>query len=360
LELEGVDAIHSGRMLLRRNHIRRFVMKGKALLTGIFAVVMIMFFCLSLTYAAPATIRFSSGAPENHFLTKQYIEWAKLVEKISKGDIKVQVYHSAQLYRDNEIIKAVQTGGVESGCAFTLYLESQLVPAMKVYQMPYLFQNLDETWKVYKSEVGAAWKQTAEKKGVKLLAIVTMPAPEDHIVLTTKPVKVPADIKGLVIRGATPEHAIVIKKWGAGPSFLTGAEVYLGLQRNTINGAINSLATYMDRKLYEAAPYAVMTPLSVVHTFIIMNKNYFEKLTPEQQKVILEASATIENNTVQVSKNTLKEDLEAAKKKAKIYVPNAAEAAQWREGVSGLWDEITKGNKETVDALKKVREMLKR
>jgi TRAP-type C4-dicarboxylate transport system substrate-binding protein len=335
-------------------------MKTRLLVTGIVAMI-IMLAGVHLTHAAPLTIKFSSGAPENHFLTKQYIEWGKLVEKISKGDVKVQIYHSAQLYRDNEVIKAVQTGGVESGCAFTLYLESQLVPAMKVYQMPYLFQTLDETWTVYKSEVGAGWKQTAERKGVKLLALVAMPAPEDHIVLTTKPVKVPADIKGLIIRGATPEHAMVIKKWGAGPSFLTGAEVYLGLQRNTINGAINSLATYMDRKLYEAAPYVLMTPLSVVHTFIVMNKGFFDKLTPEQQKAVLEASATIENNTIQVSKNTLKEDLEAVKKKAKaLYVPNAAEAAQWREGVSGLWDEITKGNKDAADALKKVREILKR
>ena len=115
------------------------------------------------------------------------------------------------------------------------------------------------------SEVGAAWKQTAERKGVKLLALVVMPAPEDHIILTTKPVKVPADIKGMVIRGASPEHALAIKKWGAGPSFLTGAEVYLGSPANTINGAINSLATYMDRKLYEVAPHVFMTRFSRTH-----------------------------------------------------------------------------------------------
>ena len=94
---------------------------------------MSVFVHLPMGYAAPVTIRFSSGAPENHFLTKQYIEWAKLIEKNSKGDMKVQVYHSAQLFRDNEVIKAVQTGALESGCAFTMYVENQLVPAMKVY-----------------------------------------------------------------------------------------------------------------------------------------------------------------------------------------------------------------------------------
>ena len=335
-------------------------MKKRVLLTSILAALTIMFICLPNSYSAPVTIRFSSGAPETHFLTRQYIEWAKLVENNSKGDLKVQVYHSAQLFRDNEVIKAVQTGALESGCAFTLYLENQLVPAMKVFQCPFLFQALDDTTKVYRSELGTAWKATAERKGVKILGMVVFPAPEDHIILTAKPVKVPADIKGMVIRGATPEHALAIKKWGAGPSFLTGAEVYLGLQRGTINGAINSLLTYMERKLYEVSPNVTFMPLSAVHTFIVVNKNFFDRLTPEQQKVVLDASTTIENNTVPFALKTFKEDLEEAKKKAKLYYPTPAELSLWKEGMPSIWDDMTKGNEEVAAALKKVRATLNR
>lgn len=333
--------------------------KGR-LLAIVLAVSMSVFVHLPKGYAAPVTIRFSSGAPESHFLTKQYIEWGKLIETNSKGDIKVQVYHSAQLFRDNEVIKAVQTGGLESGCAFTLYLENQLVPAMKVFQCPFLFQALDDTMKVYRSEVGTAWKATAERKGVKILGMVVFPAPEDHIILTAKPVKVPADIKGMVIRGATPEHALAIKKWGAGPSFLTGAEVYLGLQRGTINGAINSLLTYMERKLYEVSPNVTFMPLSAVHTFIVINKNFFDRLTPEQQKIVLDASTTIENNTVPFALKTFKEDLEEAKKKAKLYYPTPAELSLWKEGMTSIWDDMAKGNEEVEAALKKVRAVLNR
>jgi TRAP-type C4-dicarboxylate transport system substrate-binding protein len=333
--------------------------------TGVLAAVLlaaVALCCISPSngHSAPVTLRFSSGAPENHFLTQQYIEWANRVEKNSKAEIKVQVYHSAQLFKDNEVIKAVQTEALESGCGFTMYIENQLVPAMKVYMMPFLFQSVDETWKVYKSELGDSWKKTAEKKGVKLLAMVVMPGPEDHIILTTKPVKVPADLSGQVIRGASPEHALAIKKWGAGPSFLTGAEVYLGLQRNTINGAVNSIATYVDRKLYEVAPYVVQVPLSVVHTFIIMNKGVFDKLTPEQQKAILEASAAIEDNTLRVGKATLKEDIEVAGKKAKVYTPSSSEMALWKEGMPALWDEIAKDKPDVVEALKTVKAMLQR
>ncbi len=335
-------------------------MKKTVLWTSIFVALTVMVICLPNGYSAPVTIRFSSGAPETHFLTKQYIEWAKLIENNSKGDIKVQVYHSAQLFRDNEVIKAVQTGALESGCAFTMYLENQLVPAMKVFQFPFLLQALDDTMKVYRSEVGTAWKATAERKGVKILGLVVFPAPEDHIILTSKLVKVPADIKGMVIRGASPEHALAIKKWGAGPSFLTGAEVYLGLQRGTINGAINSLLTYMERKLYEVSPNVTFMPLSAVHTFIVMNKSVFDRLTPEQQKIILDASRTIENNTVPFALKTFKEDLEEAKKKAKLYYPTPAELNLWKEGMTSVWDDLAKGNEEVSTTFKSVRATLNR
>jgi C4-dicarboxylate-binding protein DctP len=335
-------------------------MKKRALLASVLMAFMIMLIGLQTGYSAPITIRFSSGAPESHFLTKQYIEWGKLIETNSKGGIKVQVYHSAQLFRDNEVIKAVQTGALESGCAFTMYSENQLVPAMKVFQFPFLFQALDDTMKVYRSEVGTAWKATAERKGVKILGLVVFPAPEDHIILTSKPVRVPADIKGMVIRGASPEHALAIKKWGAGPSFLTGAEVYLALQRGTINGAINSLLTYMERKLYEVSPHAIFMPLSAVHTFIVMNKSVFDRLAPEQQKIILDASMAIENNTVPFALKTFKEDLEEAKKKAKLYYPTHAELSLWKEGMSPIWDDLAKTNEEVSTAFKNVRTILNR
>ena len=335
-------------------------MKKRVLLTGVLAAWMGAFICLSLAYAAPVTIRFSNGAPENHFLTQQYIEWGKLVEKNSKGEVKVQVYHSAQLFRDNEVIKAVQTGALEAGCAYAMYAENQLVPAMKVLMMPFLYKDLDDTMKVYRSEVGTAWKATADQKGVKLLNLVMFPAPDDEIILTAKPVKVPADVKGTVLRVVGPETAALAQKWGAGASFISGAEVYLALQRGTVNGAFNSLTTYVERKLYEVGPYVIFLPSINVQTFIAINKGFFERLAPPQQKAILDASATIEANTQQVAEKTLKEALEEAKKKAKLYTPTAAELNLWKEGTTSIWEEMAKKNPDVAAALKKTRSILNR
>lgn len=336
-------------------------MKRWTVLTGALLMALIaMAIEIRPADAAPVTIRFSNGTPANSFLTKQYIEWGNLVEQKTHGEVKVQIYHSAQLFRDNEVIKAIQTGGIEAGCAYAMYAENQLVPSLKVYQMPYLFNSIEEVWKVYRSEIGTEWKTAAEKKGVKLLAMVSFPSPEADIIVSTKPIKVPADMKGSVIRAVSPETAAAIKKWGGGPSFITGAELYLALQRNTLNGAISSLTPYMERKLYEVAPYAVFYPGMAIETFIAVNKGFFDRLTPAQQKAILEASAEIEGKTVQVAKETFNKNLEETKKKGKLYTPTAAEMALWKDGMPAIWDEAASKNKDVAVTLKKVRAMLNR
>jgi C4-dicarboxylate-binding protein DctP len=310
--------------------------------------------------SAGTTIRVSTGAPEQHFITKQYLEWAKLVESNTKGEVQVQVYHSAQLFRDNEVIKAVATGAIEAGCAFTMYLENQLVPAMKVFQMPFFFQSSNEILAVVRSDIGAAMRKTAEQKGVKLLGLAMFPSPQDTIVMATKPIKVRDDVKGMVIRAVSPESSAIIKRWGAGPSFLTGAEVYMGLQRGTIHGAVNSVTTYVERKLYEVAPHAVFLPVISVHTFIAMNKGFFDRLTPAQQKAVLDASAAIEGATEAAAQQAYRHDMDEARQKAKLYQPTPAELAVWREGSEGIWEELSKGQKEVSETLKGAAALLKR
>jgi C4-dicarboxylate-binding protein DctP len=310
--------------------------------------------------AAPRVIRFSSGQPENHYHTRQYMEWARLVEQNSGGQLKVQIYHSAQLYRDNEVAKAVQMGALESGALLTMYLSNQVVPASKVYQLPFLLETLDEAMKVYRSDIGKGWSKTAEQKGIKLLSIICYPSPPDTVLLSTKPVKVPADLKGMVIRAVSPEAGGALKKWGAGPSFLAGSETYLGLQRGTINGSVTSITNYVERKLYEVARYAIFLPMMTVHTYIVMNKKFFDSLPAAQQKAIIDASLAVEARTEQIALKALKDDTDQARKNATLYQPTKTEMNQWKAGMQGIWEDAAKSDKDVADGLKKIRAMFNR
>ena len=316
---------------------------------------------LAETHAAPITIRFSSALPGHNFMTKQCVEWAKLVEQNSGGELKVQIFDSAQLYKDSELIKAIQTGAVDAGMMGSPFLGTQLLPTMRVFQMPFLFQTVDDMIKVYHSKVGDSWKNTAEKKGVKVMGLIVHPSPEDQLIAAVKAVRMPADLKGMTIRVIGPDDAAAMKKWGAAPSFIPGMDVYPALQRGTLQGAIGSVMLQVELKRYEVAPYAVFLPLAGAQAYYGMNKEVFDKLTPKQQKALLDASATMESRTKEMTMKDLAVAMEQLKKVMKdLHTPTPQEMAQWKEGVSDMWPELVGTNKELADVLKETRALLGR
>ena len=332
----------------------------------VFAVaVIVSLFCvlggLSQVAAAPVTMKFSCSMPPHDFMTKQAVEWAKLVEQKSGGELKVQIFDSAQLYKDPDLPKAIMTGAVDGGLLGSPFVGTTLIPALRVFQMPFLFHNVDEMAKIYHSKVGDGWRATAEKKGVKIMGLVVHPSPEDQLIATKTPVKVPADIKGMAIRVVGPDDAAYIKKRGGSPSPVPGMDVYPALQRGTLQGSIGSVMLQISLKRYEVAPYAIFLPIAGAQAYFGINKEFFDKLDPKQQKALLDASAEWEKKSKSVTMEALKVAMADLKTKMKgLYTPNAQELALWKEGVEEMWPELVGNNKELADALKETRAILGR
>jgi TRAP-type C4-dicarboxylate transport system substrate-binding protein len=227
--------------------------------------------------------------------------------------------------------------------------------------MPFLFHNVDEMATIYHSKVGDGWRATAEKKGVKIMGLVVHPSPEDQLIATKTPVKIPADIKGMAIRVVGPDDAAYIKKRGGSPSPVPGMDVYPALQRGTLQGSIGSVMLQISLKRYEVAPYAIFLPIAGAQAYFGINKEFFDKLDPKQQKALLDASAEWEKKSKSVTMEALKVAMADLKTKMKgLHTPNAQELALWKEGVEEMWPELVGSNKELADALKETRAILGR
>jgi TRAP-type C4-dicarboxylate transport system substrate-binding protein len=215
--------------------------------------------------------------------------------------------------------------------------------------------------KIYHSKVGEGWKATAEKKGVKMMGLLVHPSPEDQIIATKKPVKVPTDLKGMAIRVAGPDDAKVIQKWGGTPSMIPGMDVYPALQRDTIQGSIGSVMLQIELKRYEVAPYAIFLPIAGAQAYYAVNKDWYDKLNPKQQKALQDASAAMEKRSKDMTMKELAENMADLKTKMKgLYKPTAQELSQWKAGMEEMWPQLASSNKELEEALKETRAILKR
>jgi len=123
----------------------------------------------------------------------------------------------------------------------------------------------------------------------------------DRHLLVKKPVRKLADLKGMKVR--VPNNTIQIKGFevlGAVPTPMPLGEVYTALQQGVVDGLENPIPVLYKGKFAEVAKYLVLTGHVKNFTTWICGTKVFNSLTPEQQKILMEAgdAAGAYNNSV--------------------------------------------------------------
>jgi TRAP-type transport system periplasmic protein len=115
--------------------------------------------------------------------------------------------------------------------------------------------------------------------------------------LTTSNRKVmsPADLKGLKIRvPETPTILEVMKAWGASPTPVPAAELYLAMKQGLVDGQDNGFDAIAGAKYFEVQKYAMRIDYIQSGLVVLMAADKWARLSPAQQKAMTEAAAATE------------------------------------------------------------------
>jgi len=154
-----------------------------------------------------------------------------------------------------------------------------------------------------------------------------------------KPLRKLEDFKGKRIRGYSELSTLLIQALGAGPVFLSVGEVYLALQRGTIDGTLTSTCSVYERKFYEVTKYLTYVTINEVPLVpaVLINSKIWNKLAPDIQKAMLEAS---KDNQEWGFKEALKETeeclAEVKKGGMEIYYMPDTEKKRWIDATKPL------------------------
>ena len=115
-------------------------------------------------------MRLSLDTSATHTRTVQMTAFAQELEKLASGKIKVEVFHSAQLFRDRDVGKALRQGGAEMGVPGPWNLTG-IETNLDITQAPSFYgRTAAKVYKVMDGEVGQALNGMLEKKlGVKVV-----------------------------------------------------------------------------------------------------------------------------------------------------------------------------------------------
>ena len=247
--------------------------------------------CLSAASAWAATeFKLSNQFPPNHHVSAGMRVFADKVAEYSNGDLSVKIYDSGSLYRDAEIVKAIRSGSTEVGLV-PINKWSGMIPAVDIFDLPFSFPKLSYL-KDFLDGSAQLFDESFAKYGTKVLFWVDYGYVQ--FFNSKRPLKMPEDFKGLTIRAYSAGDAETLKVLGAAPTIISSAEMYMALQRGTIDGADTGMPAAISRKVVEVQKYMTVANYAVAEFLVQANLKWWNGLTADQQSAIMKAAADAE------------------------------------------------------------------
>jgi tripartite ATP-independent transporter DctP family solute receptor len=286
-------------------------MKGIRKYFVLFAVLII----LPLVITLPAFGQQKFVLKFNHVLGVKepyhqgFTDWAKAVDEKTKGGLKIEVFHSAQLGVEEDIIEQMRQGANVGQNTDSARL-GNYVPGIAVMNGPYFATTLEEVIKIKNTPTVKAWTdELANKFGLKVLSFTWVQGYRHFF--TNKPIRKPEDLKGMRIR--TPPAPIwqeSIRALGATPVALPFGEMYTALQQKAIEGVELVYNNIPAGRFYEVLKYANETRHIMLINFEVMSAKYFNSLPADYQKILVEEC---DKAGLETSKRILASELEVKK-----------------------------------------------
>lgn len=239
--------------------------------------------------AQTTKIRFAHAGPETASQHLAALEFAKLVKDRSKGQLEVQVYPSSQLGNDSTVLGAVRGGTIDMMMAGSGNF-SGMASHFEVLDIPFLFRNPAHAYATVDGTVGQGLMKELEGNGLKQLAFWEVGF--RSITTKNRPVKTPADVKGLKIRTmGNPVHIQAWKLLSTNPIPMPLGELYQALESGAVDAQEHPVDITYAAKFYEVQKHLTLTKHAFTAMPVVINKAKFDGFTPDQQKALLSAAS---------------------------------------------------------------------
>jgi TRAP-type transport system periplasmic protein len=309
--------------------------------------LMVVMFALSVVYAFSGVgqaedkaiaLKFSNFWPAPHKNSVTAEQWAKDVEKVTHGKIKVTVYHGATLTPANQTYDSVEKGICDMGMSALAYTRGKF-PLSEVIDLPLGYRSGTQATGL----INAFYKKFNPKEfdNVKVLFFH---AHGPGLLFTKKPVEKMEDMKGMKIR-STGLSAKVVQALGGAPVGMPMTESYDALSKGVADGILAPMEAMKGWKLGEVVKYTTENYGSAYSTgfFVVMNKQKWASLSPDIQKAIDKLSQEYAVKYGKVWDEIDKEGRDFMQARGNKFIKlSAQEDARWAQQVHPIIEEYVK------------------
>lgn len=209
------------------------------------------------------------------------------------GKACMEVFPNSTLYNDNQVLEAMLQGDVQLA-APSLSKFEQFTKQFRIFDLPFMFSNIDAVDAFQASETGQAMKESMVRRGLLGLAFWHNGMKQ---MSANKPLITPSDANGLKFR---VQNSDVLKAQmaalGGSPQPMAFSEVYGALQTGVVDGQENTWSNIYGKKFFEVQDGTTETNHGIIDYMVVTNVDWWESL-PEDVRTQL---GTIVNEVTEV------------------------------------------------------------
>ncbi|AVS93561.1 C4-dicarboxylate ABC transporter [Paracidovorax avenae] len=234
--------------------------------------------------------------------------WANKVRERTQGRINIKLYPGVSLIQGDQTreFSALRQGVIDMAVGSTINWSPQ-VKALNLFSLPFLFPDYASVDAVTQGEVGKSLFQTLDKAGVVPLAWGENGYRE--ISNSKRPIKSPADLKGLKIRVVgSPLFLDTFTALGANPTQMSWADAQPAMASGAVDGQENPVSVYMAAKLYTVAQkYVTMWGYMNDPLIFVVNKDIWNSWTPADREIVRQAAVDAGKEQIAIARKGMVE-----------------------------------------------------
>jgi len=284
---------------------------------------------LKLSHQFPA-----SNGPDGDFRDQLARKFAEEVEQKTGGSLKVEIYPGSSLMKTKSQFSALRKGTLDLSVLPLAYGGGE-VPEVTITLMPALVQSYEQGLRWKTAPIGVELEKILEEKGMKILTWVWQAG---GIASRGEPITKPADMKGLKVRGGDRSMDLLINGAGGAATNLPSSEIYSAMSTGVLDAALTSSTSLISYRLNEVAK-SVTTARGKTFWFmfepLLISMEAWNRLTPEQQKVVTEVGASLEPFAMEGAK---RDD----KRLADVYAASGDKVVDMDDAAFAEWVAIAK------------------
>jgi TRAP-type C4-dicarboxylate transport system substrate-binding protein len=252
--------------------------------------------------------------------TPQFAMWTWLAEELDKrtqGQVKLDVVSLPELGLTGfELVRVTRAGLVDVGDIILSYVAGD-VPALEGVDLPGLFPDFETSVKAHVAFMPAIKKHEDKLGGIALGAYLW---PSQYI-FSRKPIKSPADLKGLKVRVYGTAQTEFARSLGMEAVSIAFAETYTALERGTVDAAITGTYPGFALKFYEVTKYLVDVNHGPVAGTFVVSKRTWDRLSPEVRATLTKLGEEFTERGWELGRRTTREGIDKNKEKGMELIP---------------------------------------